>query len=555
MKVIRHLAALGFSILVGTSVWADDIALVLTNTDHNYLPDVREDLSGRGMATALRGAGFQVIEGRDLDAVGLRQMVLRLQERLGDTPDRVVIVLTGHFVRSGEQVWMLGRDARQRDRLSVGAEGLSVNAVADALDPAQGRALLALANPGIELQLRDSIQSGTHGLAAPQGVTLVRGPMHAIRAVIERGFLQPGRPMAEVAANVPENVRVSGYLPRQDAFTRKDQDPLQAPEFVAELAYWEAARDIGTVEAAKSYLDRYPRGHFAKKARELINTLLNNALRQAQKIETALNLSTEERMEIQRSLSLLGFNPRGIDGVFGRGTRAAIMGWQQSRRFESTGYLNRPQLRSLWQQADMRAAQLEKEARRRQAEQERRDGEFWRSTGQGQDEVGLRKYLREYPDGLFAGEAREILKRFEQERRLSAAKAERLAWDQATQTDTQAGYRKFLSRFPKGQFAGAAVDRIAQLEEKRANRAEMERDKAEEKGIMVNDVTRLLVERRLAMLKILSERQVDGHFNEKTRQAIRRFQRSRNIMPSGYVTRLTMVQLLATVGGGVDPEH
>ena len=419
----------------------------------------------------------------------------------------------------------------------------------------EGRALLALVRPGAELQRMGGLSSGTHGLEAPQGVTLVRGPMQAMRKFIEQGFLRPGRPMAEAAINTPEKVRVSGYLPRQQAFTRKDQDPLQSPEFVAELAYWEAARDIGTVEAAKSYLNRYPRGHFAQDAREMINTILNTALQQAQQTEAALNLSTEERMEIQRSLSLLGFDPRGIDGVFCHGTRAAIIAWQKSRRIEATGYFNRPQLRSLWQQADTRAAQLEEEARRRQAEQERQDREFWRSTGRGEKEVGLRRYLREYPDGLFVDEARDILKRIENERRRSAAKAERLAWDQATQTDTQAGYRKFLRRYPDSMFADSAADHIAQLKEELANRAEMERAKAEEKGVVVNDVARLLVERRLAMLKILSERQVDGQFNEKTRQAIRRFQRSRGTMPSGYVTRLTMVQLLATAGGGVDPEH
>jgi peptidoglycan hydrolase-like protein with peptidoglycan-binding domain len=39
---------------------------------------------------------------------------------------------------------------------------------------------------------------------------------------------------------------------------------------------------------------------------------------------------------------------------------------------------------------------------------------------------------------------------------------------------------------------------------------------------------------------------VDGRFDENSRKAIRRFQRSRNLPATGYVGQATMVALLAT---------
>jgi peptidoglycan hydrolase-like protein with peptidoglycan-binding domain len=55
--------------------------------------------------------------------------------------------------------------------------------------------------------------------------------------------------------------------------------------------------------------------------------------------EKALGLKRAARVAVQRRLALAGFNPNGIDGVFGPRTRAAIAGFQTAWDFPATGYL------------------------------------------------------------------------------------------------------------------------------------------------------------------------------------------------------------------------
>lgn len=67
-----------------------------------------------------------------------------------------------------------------------------------------------------------------------------------------------------------------------------------------------------------------------------------------EQLEAALALGPGQRREIQRRLMLLGFNTRGVDGVFGEGTRAAISAWQNRHAAQSaTGYIAEPDLKRL----------------------------------------------------------------------------------------------------------------------------------------------------------------------------------------------------------------
>ena len=55
--------------------------------------------------------------------------------------------------------------------------------------------------------------------------------------------------------------------------------------------------------------------------------------------EAALGLDRETRRMIQEGLAEKGFDPRGADGVFGPGTRAALRRWQRAEGKTVTGYL------------------------------------------------------------------------------------------------------------------------------------------------------------------------------------------------------------------------
>lgn len=64
-------------------------------------------------------------------------------------------------------------------------------------------------------------------------------------------------------------------------------------------------------------------------------------------VEAGLGLSRQQRAEVQAGLTRRGFDTRGVDGVFGRGTRNAIAAWQRANDLSATGYLTATQVERL----------------------------------------------------------------------------------------------------------------------------------------------------------------------------------------------------------------
>lgn len=74
-------------------------------------------------------------------------------------------------------------------------------------------------------------------------------------------------------------------------------------------------------------------------------TLPDETPAQARRSERAL--SREQRMDLQVALKAAGFYNSGIDGAFGRGTRASMSDWQAARGYEPTGVLTTAQRQAL----------------------------------------------------------------------------------------------------------------------------------------------------------------------------------------------------------------
>ncbi len=93
--------------------------------------------------------------------------------------------------------------------------------------------------------------------------------------------------------------------------------------------------------------------------------------------EAALSLTRQDRREIQRRLKLAGHDPRGIDGIFGPKTRAAIGAWQAATGRPGSRYLDEEQVRALeaatkTAYADWLAAVERQRAARAEAERKRK---------------------------------------------------------------------------------------------------------------------------------------------------------------------------------------
>jgi peptidoglycan hydrolase-like protein with peptidoglycan-binding domain len=240
----------------------------------------------------------------------------------------------------------------------------------------------------------------------------------------------------------------------------------------------------------------------------------------------------------------LDYNTRGIDGIFGRGTRAAIGLWQTENGFDSTGYLTRDQITRLDAQAERRAAELEEEAERRRQEQLAADRAFWEETGSVGDEAGLRVYLERFPDGEYAEVARARLDEIEAAKRAETDARDRQLWDEARAADTVQAYRDYLDLAPGGAFRDEANERIAALEREAGQSDALARAEAEEQALALSQSTRRVIESRLDRLGLKPGR-VDGTFDDDTRRAIRRYQSARDLPETGYLNEATVVQLLA----------
>jgi peptidoglycan hydrolase-like protein with peptidoglycan-binding domain len=274
---------------------------------------------------------------------------------------------------------------------------------------------------------------------------------------------------------------------------------------------------------------------------------LGEPQRAARLAEEALGLSSGARRAVQEALSVTGFDPKGIDGVFGAGSRTAITDWQRRFGHATTGYLTREQIVQLSGQADRRRAQIAEQEAERAAAREAQDRAYWDQTGKAGDEAGLKAYLSRYPQGVFAALARDRLAVFDAQKAAAEAAADRAAWETAREQNGLRGYESYLRRYPDGLFAEQARARIEALIEQPPADDVRTRAQADEVALQLSPAARTLIEGRLSSLG-LRPGPVDGRFDAEARAAIRAFQTSRRMQATGFLNEETMLGLMA---GGV----
>ncbi len=543
MLKLKQVALAGALIVLALPALAKDVALVIGNSTYRNQPRTPDARRVDGARDALVATGFQVIYGENLTKS--EQAVIAGEfYAAARNAERVVIVVSGQIASSARDSWLLGVDADQPNAFTVGGAALSLGALMDVLSQKPGAALMFIAETDGDIYLSDWMTGGAENLTAGQGVTLVRGPAREVVQFLEQSVLVPGQSLRKAAEQVPNHTVVTGFVSDTMPFLAKTApvgvDVVRNDDF----AYWKAVQAIGTVEAIQSYVDRYPGGNYIRPAKDAIENLQAQPEVQARADEARLKLAREQRRQIQRNLSILGFNPRGIDGLFGRGSRAAIGAWQQSRGIDGFGYLTGNQISALQSAADIRSQKLEEEARLRQEEQDRQDATYWRQTGRDGTEPSLRAYLKRYPDGLYSEIAQTRVDQFDEERRAEVAAVEREYWDDVQSVGSAVAYRQYLQKYPRGAFARVAKEQLAQLEGPSRDEELIRRARADEARVAGNGIARLLVEQKLQALGLKPGR-VDGKFDDKTRRAVRKFQRARQIPATGYVTQQTIVRLLA----------
>jgi peptidoglycan hydrolase-like protein with peptidoglycan-binding domain len=439
--------ALSLAVLLAASVapfpaFAEPRAVVAASMpERGARPDRAPD--AQGTVAALGRAGFATAGGQDLSAAQIQAFLADLHPP-GDAADKAVIVLAGSFVHSPRTTWFLGADAAR-------ARGVDLGSLAgDAIDVALVLDLAALAPQGAVVVLAEASGGPVagSGLTAgigplgplPPGVTVISGPAAEAMAFARDDLLLRGVPLRSLVARRGD-LRAEGLPGRAVTFLPPEDG--RSPEDRA----WAAAQRADTAEGYLAYLAAAPDGVHAAEARAALDRLGYDPVEGARRAEEALGLTRDQRRAVQRDLTTVGFNTRGIDGIFGPGTRSAIGQWQRRAGLRETGFLTAAQIED-----------LRRDAAAVTAERERGDRDYWRQTGARGDAAGLRDYLARYPQGVHAAEAR---------RQLAAqdAQRERDAWDRARNVNTATGYRTYLDAFPNGANAAEARRRLQQADQ------------------------------------------------------------------------------------------
>lgn len=471
-------------------VMAEDAALLVGVDRYERLGRVGNATEVLNGAESLRGAGYDVSMLSNGSAADMMRLVDRFANTATDA-DRLVVGLSGQFVTDGDRSWLLAADTARPSYFGLGG-AVSVDSIMSVLAQAPGQAVLIL---GYDLNADDAIGSylreGVGDLNIPQGVTVIYGEPNATDEVIREAITVPGADVLGFARNV-RWLNEAGFLP--DSLIMEPANASgSTPNAPSDgtLQYWTDAQVADTADSYRRFVLNYPNSPYVAEARRRLDAIESDPVRLAESAETQLSLTRNQRRDIQRDLTLLNYDTRGVDGIFGSGSRSAIRNWQQSNGFTQTSFLTAEQISRIDAQASRREAEIAAEQERAREEAERLDRAYWDETGARGDLAGYRAYLNRYPDGIFAAEAKAAV----------------------DQQDTQ-------------------------------NNA----GQAGEDALNINPVLARLIESRLNQLGF-NPGAVDGRFDSDTRGAISRYQTRSGLSATGYLNQPTLARLLADTFG------
>ncbi|MGH1416519.1 MAG: peptidoglycan-binding domain-containing protein [Pelagimonas sp.] len=533
----------------GTAQAAGD-ALVIGNSQYDTIQTLfgadRMDVA----AEALRNKGLDVTELQDASSDEMRLGFADFLQELEETDSPVVILLAGAIVHGSSGAYLLPvGEGDAAEAAQVLTRAFPIDAALTILGQYPGRGFLVLGETPVDLDLGAYLQPGAGRLDLPSGVTAIRGAASDVVRFASKELTRQNAKILSAASDY--GLEVAGYLPRDLVLLRDTEVVIAQPLPVvpkvdpdADVEAWQTAQRLDNAKGYQAYLDSFAEGAFASAAKQRLKAIETEPFYKQRRAEEALGLSRDARRKIQRDLTILDFNPRGIDGIFGPGSRKAIGRWQESIGDAPSTYLTAQEIERLSEAAGLRAEELEQEALKRQASQERADRALWAKVMEQGTEVSIRQYLTKYPDGLHAVEARRLLRAIEKQRGGAAASADQRAWNAAREADTVAALNAYLKERPGGAFASEAKARIAELKVLAKRKRDRQAALSEEQSLGLNSVARKLAESRLANLK-MNPGPVDGKFDKRTRDAIRRYQRAHSLRVSGFLDEQTVVQLLA----------
>jgi Caspase domain/Putative peptidoglycan binding domain len=407
--LITAIAAAAFLVSTNAAFADKRVAFVVGNGAYKNvaaLPNPAVD--AKSMAKVLRNVGFDVVEGANLSRDKMTEKLLEFGKK-AEGADVALFFYAGHGIAINGTNYLLPVDADLKSEMDVKL-GAAINidttleqTMADAkvklvfLDacrdnPFAARIRSAKATRSVNVQTGlAEMKSGEGTLiafATGPGQTALDGEVgtnspftRALMANIVSPGVEIQQAMTKVRAQVNEetnkgqlpwghtNLIGSVYLnPVAGAVGSTAEAPntsavTTGPVSEVELEFWRSIKDSNKPEELNAYLINYPNGTFKPLALARIASLqdgpstatrnLTAAIDPAtfteeadQTAEDQLGLDRDQRRDVQRRLTGLGFDTR-VTGKFDEQTRAVITRWQAARGYPKTGFLNKLQHKAL----------------------------------------------------------------------------------------------------------------------------------------------------------------------------------------------------------------
>jgi len=327
MRILSVIAICGA--LMPFAASAEPTGLVLSNEDYNTLRDVRRGDRMSRAVKPLQDAGYELTGFLEAGYDDMQAELANFAQRAAEA-EALLVVLSGRFLQTPTETFFMPIDGEAGPLVSLPAQSLPLSTVLAILSTKPERAVLVLSTDGREADYGPTLKSGIGELNIPDGVTVLQAGPRVMPNFVADVLTRPGRPFVGMARQ--KGIEIAGY--QADTMILLDQPtppPTSLSDRLADIRDWRAASRDNSLDAYESYLETHPQGEFVAMAENRIKTLTDTPEARAERAEQALDLNRNTRREVQRDLSILGFDPRGIDGIFGPGTRAAISAWQPLR--------------------------------------------------------------------------------------------------------------------------------------------------------------------------------------------------------------------------------